>query len=121
VGHIAYCISEATGDHVLRVRTAISEAFFEGGTRRWQDEYGHALGQRLSYLLRTLPVDFEDNVVSDPQLSFDGPSSCPVEVVENLGVFEELALRLQALEIANRYKMVLATVCLGGTLGSRGI
>src|SRR5258708_40358308 len=61
--HVPDGIPEPSGDDLFGVRAAVSQALLQGGLRRWQNEYCYALGQRLTYLLRALPVDFKDDVV----------------------------------------------------------
>src|SRR5690348_3726459 len=45
VGHVAYRILKAPGDHCFTIRTTIPEAILQGLSRRRQNEYSYALGK----------------------------------------------------------------------------
>src|SRR4051794_30769417 len=79
VGHIPDRVPKAAGDYLFRVGAAVSEAFFQGSARRWQHEDGYALGQRLPYLLRALPIDFEDDVIPARKLRLHWTAPGPVK------------------------------------------
>ena len=78
--------------------------------RRWKDEDGHRLGERLAHLPRALPVDVEDHVppLREPRLERAPRGS--VVPVEDPGVFEEFAGVHHRLELAPADEVVVDAV-----------
>jgi hypothetical protein len=77
------------------------------------DHSGIALDQAS-----TLPVDLEDDVAPLGELLLHRPAAGAIEVVEDLRVFQELALGDQLLELRHAHEVVLAPRLLGRAPGA---
>src|SRR5262249_762399 len=108
-------------DDFFGVRLPLSQTILQRLPRWRQDKDAHAGWHRPTHLPRALPVDFQHHATTLCELGLDRTAPGPIEVIENLCVFQKLALPDQLLELGDRNEVILASVLLRGTHLARGV
>jgi len=89
--------------------------------RRRQDEHANRRREPSAHLLRTLPVDLQQNVLACVQGSFDAASRCAIVVAMHFCPFEELALTNLVEKVRHVREVVLDTVPLASARCARRV
>src|SRR5206468_483046 len=114
-------VLHAALDDVLGILPAGAHAPLQLLDRRRQDEDADRVGIELAHLLRTLPVDFEDQVVAALQRIEDQLLRSAVAVAVHLGALEKLAAAAHGEERRVVDEMVVDAVLLAWARRSRGV
>src|SRR5690606_20421641 len=89
VTHLADRFAHAPLDDLVAILAAVVEALAQGLLGRRQDEDRFRLGHQPAYLLRALPVDLQDQVVTFGEGLLQPALGGAIEVAEYFGMLEE--------------------------------
>ena len=109
------------GNHLRGVGGALVQALLQSGQGRRGDEDAVGLRQLAADLLRTLGVDFEDNVDALAGEAFQALGAGAVVVAVHFGVFHELPFFYHALEFGHADEVVVFAVFLAAARGAGGV
>lgn len=121
VAHFGGGLLHAAFDDVPVVLPAVVQALAQGGGAGRQDEHGAGIRCQTAYLLGTLPVDLENQVVALGQgLSYPGVRGTVI-VAEDFGMFKKLAAADHGLEVVYAGEVVVDAIGFTRTGGAGGM
>ena len=88
--HFLACRGQSSGDGLRAVGGSVAQTAFQNSHRRRQNEYADGFGKECSDLPRTLPIDFQQDILTGFHGGGDAATRGAVKIAMDFGPLDEI-------------------------------